>query len=154
VILPDLCVLSPRTAGATSRSNEYPLHLVERHFLRAAIVELRRARARMVRHLRCLLKGAAVLQVRGDARRPKRVVANLGRDAGRPGAPLDHLVGVGLGQGIAGELAGRAAVGLEQERLRVARKARAVDVLVQIGFEVVVARHGVLLAAFLVQANP
>ena len=67
---------------------------------------------------------------------------------------LDHRVGVGLGQGIAGELAGRAAVGLEQKRLRIAREARAVDVLVQIGFEVVMARHGVLLAALLVQANP
>ena len=37
------------------------------------------------------------------------------RDLGRPGAPLNHRIGVGLGQGIAGELAGRAAVGLEQQ---------------------------------------
>jgi putative SOS response-associated peptidase YedK len=41
------------------------------------------------------------------------VVANLGRDLGRLRAPLDHRIGGGLGQGIAGELAGRAAAGLK-----------------------------------------
>ena len=69
-------------------------------------------------------------------------------------APLDHRIGVRLGQGIAGKLAGRAAVGLEQKRLRIAREPRAVDVRVQVGFEIVVAGHGVLLAALLVQAHP
>ena len=33
-------------------SNEYPLHLVERHFLGAAIVKLGRARRGVVGHLR------------------------------------------------------------------------------------------------------
>ena len=36
----------------------------------------------------------------------------------------------------------------------IAREARAVDVLMQIAFEIVVTRHGVLLAALLVQADP
>ena len=36
-------------------------------------------------------------------------------------APLNHRVGVGLGQGVVGELAGGATGGLEQERLRFAR---------------------------------
>jgi hypothetical protein len=36
----------------------------------------------------------------------------------------------------------------------IAREPRAVDVRVQVGFEIVVARHGVLLAALLVQAHP
>jgi hypothetical protein len=92
-------------------------------------------------------------QIGGDARRPKGVVADLGRDLGRLRAPLDHRIGVRLGQGIAGELSGRAVVGLEQQRLRIARESRTVDVRVQIGFEIVVARHGVLLAALLVQAT-
>jgi hypothetical protein len=43
---------------------------------------------------------------------PRRSVTS----AGGFGAPLNHLIGV-LGQGIAGEPAGRAAVGLEQDRL-------------------------------------
>ena len=69
-------------------------------------------------------------------------------------APLNHRIGVRLGQGVAGELAGRAAVGLEQQRLRLARQPRAVDIGVKVGFKIVMARHGVLLAALLVQANP
>jgi hypothetical protein len=133
--------------------NRHSLHLVERHVLGAPIIELRRPRAGMVRHLRRLLKRTAVFEVGGDARRPKRVVANLGRDLGRPRAPLNHSIGVSLGQGIAGEPAGRAAVGLEQKRLRIAREPRAVDIRVEVGFEIVVTRHGVLLAALLMQAN-
>src|ERR1700691_474232 len=86
---------SPRITCVAS--NEYPLHLVERHFLGAPIVELRRPRAGVVRPLRGLLKRPAVLEVGGDAGRPKRVVPDLGRDVGRFGAPLDHRVGVGLG---------------------------------------------------------
>ncbi len=137
------------------RSNQHPLNLVERHFLSAAIIELRRAGAGVVGHLRRSLKRPAVLEVRGDARCAKRVIADLGRDLGFLGAPLDHCIGVRLGQGIAGEPAGRAAaVGLKQQRLRIARKPRAVDVRVQIDFEFVVAWHGVLLAALLVQAHP
>ena len=49
--------------------------------------------------------------------RAKCMGADLGRDAGHPGAPLDHLAGVRPGQRIASELAGRAVVGLEQKRL-------------------------------------
>jgi len=60
-------------------SREYALHLVERHFLGAPIVKLRRAGAGMVRHLRGLLKRPAVLEIRGNARSPKRVIADLGR---------------------------------------------------------------------------
>jgi len=115
------------------RSNQYSLHFVERHFLGAAVVELRRACAGMVRHLRGLLKRPAVFQIRCDASRPKRMVPDFGRDLCCPRAPLNHRVGVRLGQGVAGELAGRAPVGLEQQRLRIAREARAVDVGVKVG---------------------
>jgi hypothetical protein len=38
-------------------------------------------------------------------------------------APLDHRVGVRLGQGMAGQLAGCAAVSLEETCLRIVRKA-------------------------------
>jgi len=108
----------------------------------------------MVRHLRGAFKRAAVLQISRNAGRPERVIADLRGDACGSGAPLDHRIGVRLGQGSAGELAGRAAVGLEQERLRLVGKACAVDIRMQIGFEIVMARHGVFLAALLVQAHP
>jgi len=55
---------------------------------------------------------------------------------------------------MAGELAGRAAVGLEQHRLRLVRKPRAVEIFMQVGFKIVMARHGMLFAALLVQSQP
>jgi len=114
-------------SAAFAASNQYPLHLVERHFLGAAVVELRGAGAGVVRHLRGAFESAAVFEGRRNARRPKRMVAHARDDASGFRAPLNHRVGVRLGQGIARELAGRAAVGLEQQRLRIARESRAVD---------------------------
>ena len=87
----------------------------------------------MVRHLGGALQRAAVLQVSGDAGRAKCVIADLGGYAGGFGAPLNHRVGVGLRQGMSGKLDGRAAVALKQQRLRIIRKPRAVDVLMQVG---------------------
>jgi hypothetical protein len=51
----------------------------------------------MVRHLSGALKRPAVVEIGGDARRPKRMVADLGRDVGGPRAPLDHRIGVDRG---------------------------------------------------------
>ena len=85
------------------------------------IVELRRAGAGMVRHLRGAFEGAAVFEIGRHARRPKRMVAEACDDAGGFRAALNHRIGVRLGQGVAGELAGRAAVGLKQQRLRIGR---------------------------------
>ncbi len=58
-------------------SDEYPLYLVERDYLGAAVVKLRRAGRGMVRHLRGLFERSAVLQDGGDAGRAERVVADL-----------------------------------------------------------------------------
>jgi hypothetical protein len=52
-----------------------------------AIEELRRARRGMVRHLRRFFERAAVLQVSGDARRPKGMSADLRGDAGGQDEP-------------------------------------------------------------------
>ena len=107
----------------------------------------------MVRHLRGLFKRAAVLQVSGDARGAKGVVADARGDSSGFRAALNHRIGVGLRQGIAGELPGRAAVGLKQQRLWIVRQPRAVDIFVKVDLQIVMARHGVLLAALLVQAH-
>ena len=58
-------------------SNPNSLDIVGAHLFLPPIIKLRRARAGMVGHQRGLLKRPAVLQIRGDARRPKRVVADL-----------------------------------------------------------------------------
>jgi len=108
----------------------------------------------MVRYLRGLFERAAVLQVSGDARRPEGVIADARDEAGGFGAPLNHLIGIRLGQGMAGELAGRTAVGLEQHRLRIVREARTGKIFMQVRFEVVMARHGVLLAPFSCKRTP
>jgi hypothetical protein len=90
-----------------TRSYENSLNLVEGDFFGAAVVS--RARRGMVRHLRRFFERAAVLQISGDARRPKGMIADLRADASGFGAPLNHFIGIRLGQGIAGELAGRTA---------------------------------------------
>jgi hypothetical protein len=133
-------VQTPASEKTIRKLNQHPLNLIQRHFFAAAIVELRGAGAGVVRHLRRFLQRPAVFQVRCHARRPKRVVADLRRDIGRSRSPLNHRIGVCLGQGVAGELARRAAVGLEQQRLRIARQPCAVDIGVKVGFKVVVAR--------------
>ena len=87
----------------------------------------------MIGHLGGALQRAAILQISGDPRRPKSVVSDARGDACGFRALLDHRIGVGLGQGVAGELAGRAAVGLKQQRLRLGREFRAVDIFLQVG---------------------
>lgn len=82
------------------------------------------------------------------------MVADLRLDLGRRRAPADHLVGAGLGQGIAAELAGAAPDRLEQEGVRLLAQAGALQVVTEISFEFVVAGHLMPLAALLVQPQP
>ena len=63
------------------------------------------------------------------------------------GAAADHHIGIGLGQGGARELPGAAADGAEQRPLRIVPDARLLDVGGEIGLKVMVAGHGVCLAA-------
>jgi hypothetical protein len=113
--------LAARTSNRR-RSNKYSLYLVERHFLGAPIVQLGCPRARVVRHLRGAFERPAVFEVGGDARRTNRMIADLRRELGRPHSSLNHRISVRLGQRFAGELAGRAAVAMEQERFWIVRK--------------------------------
>ena len=108
----------------------------------------------MVRHRGGLFERAAVLQVGRDPGRPEGVIADLRLDAGRRGAPADHGVGVRLGQGGRGQRVRPAADRAEQRPLGIAGEPAAVDVVVQVGLEVVVAGHLVPLAALLVQPHP
>ncbi len=102
--------------------------LVETELVAPAIVELRRARRRVVRHRRGLFQRAAVLEIRRDPGRPETVVAEPGCDAGRGGAPTDHRIGVRLRQHRAGELAGAAADRAEQRPLGIAAQCGAAEI--------------------------
>ena len=108
----------------------------------------------MVRHHGGLLERAAVFQVGGDSGRPEGVVPDLRLDAGRRGAPSDHGVGVRLGQGGRRQRVRPSPDRPEQRPFGSLGEPAAVDIVVQVGLEVVVAGHLVALAALLVQANP
>ena len=71
---------------------------------------------------RCLSEYETARHSRRPGIGPEAVVADLGLDPGRLGAPANHLVGVGLGQGTAGELARAAADSAKQRPLEVCRK--------------------------------
>src|ERR1700677_3760026 len=83
---------------SSSDSNPDPLHLIEAEFLAPAIIQLRRARAGMVRHLRRLFQRAAVFQIGRDSGCPETVVAQPGRNAGRRRTSADNGIRVPLGQ--------------------------------------------------------
>jgi hypothetical protein len=100
-------------APLSSFVHTLPLDLVEADFLVPVVVDLRRARAGMVRHLRRLLQGAAVLQIRRDPGRTETVIAQPGRNAGIRRGAADHRIGVPLGQGRVRQQPGAAADGSE-----------------------------------------
>lgn len=104
---------------SSSRSNEYPLHLVEAHLVAAAVVKLRRARRGMVRHGSGLFERPAVLQIGGDAGRAEAVIPDFCRNTGGYRASPDHRIGIGLGQGGQGKLARASAYRAKQQGLRI-----------------------------------
>jgi hypothetical protein len=75
-----------------TRLNQYPLHLIQRHLIVAPVIQPGGARRFMIGHALRDFELAAVAQVLGDPRRTKRVIANLGADAG--GERAAAVVGV------------------------------------------------------------
>jgi hypothetical protein len=69
-------------------------------------------------------------------------------------APADHGVGVLLGQGRPGELTGGAADRAKERPFGIGGDPAAIQIGVQIGFKIVVARHLVPLAALLPEPHP
>lgn len=128
-----------------------PFDLIERDLIRAPVVELRCRCAGVVRHSSRLLERAAVLEMGGDPRGPERMIANLGVDAGSRRTAPDHRIGIGLGQGRARKPIGAVPYRAEQRPLVISADAGRIDVGVQIDLEIVVAGHGMRLAAFLLQ---
>jgi hypothetical protein len=82
----------PESAHRRQPSDRDALDFIEADLIAPTIVELRRARRRMVRHGRGLLERAAVFQIGRDSGCPEAVVAELGFDAGCGRTPADHCV--------------------------------------------------------------
>jgi hypothetical protein len=97
---------------------------------------------------------AAILQISRDAGGAKGVAADFGLDSGRERPPADHPPHIGLEQGIAGQLAGPAALRAEESAFPIVGNAGSGDVLLQIPVEIVVRGHLVLLAALFVEPHP
>ena len=115
---------------------------------------MRRARAGMVGHGRSFFERTAVLEVSGNAGCAEGVIANLGGNPGGVRAAADHQVGVhGVKRGFR-ELAGSAPDGAEEGAFGIKAEAAPVDVGVQVGLKIVVARQLMALAALLVQLDP
>jgi hypothetical protein len=119
-----------------------------------AIVELGCVRGLVVGDVLRVFEHALVLEVCGDAGRAEGIAADAGLDARRLRAPLNHAVGVHVPHRVAGERPGLAGCRAEQGTFRVGRDVGGGDVFIEVLFEIVVAGHLVLHAAFLVQAHP
>jgi hypothetical protein len=98
-----------------------------------------------------MLQRTAVGKIDGDACRPKRMIADRRKDAGRGSSPADHAPGIGLHHRLFGQH-GRVVpwAGAEQEPLAVLGDTGGVDIGAQRLGERMMARHRVLLTAFLV----
>jgi hypothetical protein len=108
----------------------------------------------MCRHGLGVFERAAAFKISGDPGGAECVAADpaLHAELGRPA--LDHPPGVDSVHRGGGEHAGAAAAdGAEEGGLLFLPYAGRINVGVEIGFEIVVRRHFVALAAFLVQAD-
>lgn len=105
-------------------------------------------------HLLGNFEFAAVLEIRGDAGCAEGVTADPGFDAGFFGAPLNHAVYVRAPHRMLCEQAGLSERRTEERTCFLCGDTRRFDVLIQIVFEVVMARHLVELAVFLLKAHP
>ena len=78
----------------------------------------------------------------------------LPRRAQIGGAALDHAPGVDAVHRLVGQRAGAAGGGAEQGSLAAVADSGRLDIGVEIGFEIVMRRHLMALAAFLMQTHP
>ena len=129
--------------------NRNPLDLIERDFVAGPIIELGGARTFVRRHRLRVLQRAAGFEIRRDARGAKGVAADPASRAKVGGAALDHAPGVDAVHRLVGQRAGAAGGGAEQGSLATVADSSRLDISVEIGFQSVVRRHFMALAAFL-----
>ena len=130
------------------------LDLIERDLVVRAIVELSGAQTLMRSHGLGIFERTAVVQICGYASRADSMVANLCWDAGVGRAALNHAPGIGLGHAAPGENLRAPDGGAEEGLSALAGETRALNIVLQITLEMMVAGHAILLAAFFVQPHP
>ncbi len=135
-------------------SQSDPFNLILRQPFLGPVIELGRARGFVRGHRLGVFERAAIGQIGGDPRRPKTMVANRRHDAGGGGAAAYHPPGVRLAHRPVGQhRRNMPAGGAKQDAFPLLGNAGRRDIGVQCLGQRVVARHRVLLAAFLLQAN-
>ena len=129
-------------------SNRDPLDLIERDLIAGAIIELRRARAGMVGHRLGVFERAAVGEKIREPGRAKGMAAHVGVDAGFLGAAADHAPDIDAVHRQRRQSAAMPIGGAEEgSPLRPEQFGR-VHISVEIGFQIVMRRHLMDLAAF------
>ena len=136
------------------RSNRDPLDLIERDLVPGAIVELGGARAFVRRHCLRIFQRAALIEIGGDASCPEHMTAELDLETRFGRAPPDHLIGVDAVHRVLRQPAGLAGGRAEEGGLAGIADAGRVEIFVDELFELVMRRHFVALAAFLMQPDP
>ena len=97
---------------------------------------------------------AAGFKIGGDTRGAERVAADPDARPEIGGAALDHPPGVDAVHRLFGQRSGAASGGAEEGSLAVVADASGFDVGVEVGFKIMMRRHLMALAAFLMQPHP
>ena len=137
-----------------SDSNRDPLDLIERDLIAGAVIELRRARAGVVGHRLGVFERAAVGEEIREPRRAEGVAAHVGVDGGFFGAAADHAPDIDAVHRQRRQRAAMPVGGAEQGSPFRPEQPGSMHVGVEIGFEIVMRRHLMDLAAFFVEAEP
>jgi hypothetical protein len=147
---------SPAEAGywqGRGLLNRDPLDLIERDGVVGPVVQLGGARAFVCRHCLRVFERAAGFEIRGDAGRAEHMAAELDLEARFGRAPSDHLIGIDTVHGIFRQPAGLAGGRAEEGGFAVVADAGRGEILINEGLELVMRRHFVALAPFLMQPH-
>jgi hypothetical protein len=128
--------------------------LIERDLVVRAIVKFGGARTLVGGHGLGIFKRTAVVEIGGNAGGAKSMIADCRGNASVPRAALKHAPRVGLRHRALGQNAGAADSRAEKRTLAIVGETRGLDVVLQVGLEIMMAGHRVFLATFFVQADP
>jgi hypothetical protein len=136
------------------RSNSDSFHLIEGDLVTGAIVKLGGPGAFMGSHRLGVFERAAGLEISGDPGRAEHVAAKLAFQSGFGRAAADHLVCVDAVHRPVGKDPGSAGRRAEEGGLAAVPDARRIEIFIKELLELVMGRHLVALAAFLIEPQP
>src|SRR5208337_4699126 len=135
-------------------SNRDSLNLIECNLIARSVIQLRRARTLVRRHRLGIFERAACFEVGRYPGRSERMAPDPDSRAEIGSAALDHAPCVDTVHRLVGQRAGATGGGAEQGSLAVVADDGGLNVGIKVGFEIVMRRHFMALAAFLVQPDP